>query len=97
MHGRQLLDLPPLEVPRPLLAPHTSDVFEGVLAGALGAPAIASAMQGDQDLLVGTVSAADQLAIIGSVSLLVFAAIFAAWAPAWRATRIDPMKALRHE
>jgi predicted permease len=72
-------------------------VLIGVLLGAAVAPILANAMQGEQDLMVGTVTATDQLAIIGSVSLLVIAAIFAAWAPAWRATRIDPMQALRHE
>jgi hypothetical protein len=72
-------------------------VVIGMLLGSVAVPVITIAMRGQQDLVVGTVTATDQLAIIGSVSLLVMAAILAAWAPAWRASRIDPMRALRHD
>ena len=40
---------------------------------------------------------ADPIALGTAVALLVLAAILAGYAPAWRASRIDPMSALRHE
>jgi ABC-type antimicrobial peptide transport system permease subunit len=39
----------------------------------------------------------DPAAMLISVGVLTFAALAAAYAPAWRASRIDPMVALRHE
>jgi predicted lysophospholipase L1 biosynthesis ABC-type transport system permease subunit len=39
----------------------------------------------------------DPLAIGGAVGILVLCAVLAGYAPAWRASRIDPMVALRHE
>jgi ABC-type antimicrobial peptide transport system permease subunit len=39
----------------------------------------------------------DPLAIAAAVAVLVAAAVVAGYAPAWRASRVDPMVALRHE
>jgi hypothetical protein len=39
----------------------------------------------------------DPLAIAGAAVVLVLAAIAAGYGPAWRASRIDPWNALRHE
>jgi hypothetical protein len=39
----------------------------------------------------------DPTALIASVLVLGLAALLAGYAPAWRASRIDPMVALRHE
>jgi macrolide transport system ATP-binding/permease protein len=39
----------------------------------------------------------DPLALGGAVAILTACAILAGYAPAWRASRIDPMTALRHE
>jgi predicted permease len=47
-------------------------------------------------LLYG-VEPADPLSTALAVTLLVAAAVLAAWVPAWRASRIDPIRALRYE
>ena len=39
----------------------------------------------------------DPLAISLAVGILIAAALAAGYTPAWRASRIDPMTALRHE
>jgi ABC-type antimicrobial peptide transport system permease subunit len=39
----------------------------------------------------------DPLAIAASIAILACSALAAGYAPAWRASRIDPMVALRHE
>jgi predicted permease len=43
------------------------------------------------------VGPADPLTLCGAAILFLVVALFAAWLPAWRATRIDPMVALRSE
>jgi putative ABC transport system permease protein len=39
----------------------------------------------------------DPVTIIGAVAVLLGVAVLAAWIPARRAARIDPMEALRYE
>jgi ABC-type antimicrobial peptide transport system permease subunit len=39
----------------------------------------------------------DPLAVVGSIAILICAAAAAGYAPAWRASRIDPAAALRNE
>jgi ABC-type lipoprotein release transport system permease subunit len=49
-----------------------------------------------RDLLFA-VSPRDVLAFGGGVITLLLTAGLASWLPAWRATRISPVEALRHE
>ena len=68
-------------------------VLGGLLAGVIGALAGGGVLRG---LLFGTESR-DPAAISAVAALLLAVAIAACWAPARRASRIDPMTALRDE
>jgi predicted permease len=65
----------------------------GVASGLAGAFALTRLMSG---LLFG-ISAHDPLAFVSCVALLAIVAGLACWIPARRATRLDPMVALRYE
>jgi ABC-type antimicrobial peptide transport system permease subunit len=60
------------------------------LAGALGLTRLM------RQLLFG-VSATDPLTFAGVALLLMLAALLACWLPARRATKVDPLTALRHD
>jgi len=64
----------------------------GVFIGLLGAIAVARVMS---QLLFG-ISATDPLTFVVVATALLFTAFLACWLPARRATRVDPMIALRH-
>jgi len=71
------------------LAPAFVGVVIGVI-GALGATQLASS-------LLHGIAPRDPLTFVGVVALLVLVALGASWLPARRATRVDPITALRAE
>ena len=68
-----------------------------VIAGiVLGLPAAWAASRWVESMLFG-LKATDPAAIVGSIVLLAAVAQLAAYLPAWRASHVDPLTALRHE
>ncbi len=68
-------------------------VIAGMVAGLAGSLALTRILS---SLLYG-ISSSDPLTFVGVGALLALVALLACWIPARRATRVDPMIALRHE
>lgn len=86
-------------VTRLMLAQTTRPVVIGLLAGAGLAASLASlVLSSEVGGLIGTiVHVTDPVAYASSLLVIVAACLFAAWIPASRASKVDPMKTLRQE
>ncbi len=90
---RMALGATPAAVSRLVLSSAARWLGVGLAVGLALSMAVARAMHG---LLLG-VSGGDPAAWMGAAAILLTAALAAAWLPARRAARVDPMVALRHE
>jgi putative ABC transport system permease protein len=90
---RLALGARPADVLRMVLRQGMTMVAAGIVAGVLGALALTRVLQG---LLYGT-SPTDPLTFAGVAALLAVIALVATYLPARRATRVDPLEALRSE
>jgi putative ABC transport system permease protein len=90
---RMALGASPGEVMRMVLGHGRRLTLLGIVLGIAGAFFVSSLMQ--QALF--EVNAADPIIYVGIAAILLLVAEFAAWLPARRATRIDPVIALRAE
>ena len=88
---RMALGAQPADVVRLILAGHSRAVVVGLFVGLLGAMAASQVLR---SFLYG-VSPFDPIAYLGVAAVLAFAGIAATYIPARRATRIDPIAALR--
>jgi predicted permease len=83
----------PRDVARPILCEALVLAAIGV---AIGLPLALAVTQLMRSVFFG-IKPYDPLTVMGSVALLLAIAVLAAWIPARRAAKIDPMKALRYE
>jgi ABC-type antimicrobial peptide transport system permease subunit len=86
-------------VTRLVLAQTTRPVVAGLILGAGLAAALATAVLATPfgGLIGQIVHLTDPIAYIGSLAVIVVACLLAAWIPAARAARVDPMRALRRD
>ena len=82
-----------------MLAQTARPVMAGLIAGAGGAAALATAVLATPAgaLISQIVHVNDPVAYLASLSVIVAACLLAAWIPAARAAKVDPMRTLRQE
>jgi len=90
---RVALGASPTRLRATVLAQASRVAAVGALVGLVAAMGVSRFLRS----LLYDVSPADPVALVGAVALLLLAGVAAAWIPAWRATRADPMTALRAE
>jgi predicted permease len=90
---RMALGATPERVAWPILR---SALLTGVVGVAIGLPAVAVGARIVRSYLFG-VEPHDPVTVVVASALLLCIAVLAAWIPARRAMRVDPMVALRHE
>jgi putative ABC transport system permease protein len=90
---RMALGASPRDVLRVVLR---QGVILGLAGGVVGVAGAFALARGLRTLLFG-VGAADPVSYAGAAVVLVFAVLLACGLPAWKASRVDPMVALRHE
>ena len=90
---RMALGASPRDVLRLVLGQGISTILAGLACGTLGAYALTRTM----DSLLFGLSATDPLTFLGVALLLASVTLAACYIPARRATRVDPMVALRYE
>jgi putative ABC transport system permease protein len=90
---RIALGAQPAQVSMLVLQQGIRPVAGGLLAGVL---AVMAAGRWIESILFG-IRAGNPVAISAVVALVLFVGAMACWVPAWRASRIDPMAALRNE
>ena len=90
---RKALGARPWDVARPILREALTLAAVGVAIGLPVALALGRLMQA---VLYG-IEPHDSLTVIGTIVIMVTVAALAAWIPARRAAKVDPMEALRYE
>ena len=90
---RIAMGAPPGSVFRMVTREGFSVAIAGISIGLAGALLVARTLA---SLLYGVVPT-DGLTLSGSAGVVLVVALLACWRPAWRATRVDPMRALRVE
>ena len=81
------------DVLRLMIAQHLKPAVAGVVIGAAGALALSSSLR----TLVYGVSIADPLTYVVMAAVLLAVTLVACWVPSRRATKVDPLVALRAE
>jgi ABC-type antimicrobial peptide transport system permease subunit len=88
---RMAIGAEPAGVRSMVLRQGLSLAIAGVIIGAVASFALARLIQG----LLHGVTPHDPATFSIVPAVLLFVALFASWVPAWRATRVSPLKALR--
>jgi ABC-type antimicrobial peptide transport system permease subunit len=94
---RMALGASPRTVARLVLGQTTRPVLAGLIAGAALAAALATAVLATPfgALIAQIVHVTDPVAYLASLALIVAVCLLAAWIPAARAAKVDPMRTLR--